>query len=286
MFYSLIDSHCHLQLPAYDADRASVLKGARAAGIGLIAVGTNFATSEAAVRLAEANPEGVWATIAVHPGHVHRPHHDESETTVPPTAEFFDRAIFEKLAASPKVVAIGETGLDYYRLAADEEMSLEQIKARQKENFISHLKFAKEKNLPLTMHVRDAHDDAYEILKSEGRGLRGVMHCFTGTVTEAERYLDLGFYISFTGVLAFPPKKGEEENALATVCRMVPAERLLVETDAPWLTPPPFRGQRNDPFKVRITAQAVARIRRTDLAEIEKITTANAIHLFNLAEPS
>jgi TatD DNase family protein len=105
-------------------------------------------------------------------------------------------------------------------------------------------------------------------------------------VTEAERYLDLGFYISFTGALAFPPKKGQEENALAPVCRLIPVNRLLIETDAPWLTPPPFRGERNDPSKVCLTAKAVARVRRTDLAEIEKITTANAIHLFNLAEPS
>ncbi len=287
MLYSLIDSHCHLQLAAYANDANAVLGNALEQGIGMIVVGTNLETSAAAARFAEAAGDGVWAAIAVHPGHTHRPHHDLEETSAAPTEEKFDAKAFAALAASPKVVAVGETGLDHYRIAADERHSIEDIKKKQQDNLIEHINFAKQRGLPLILHVRDAHEDALGILTEHGGSkLRCVMHCFTGTVTDAERYLELGYYISFTGALTYPPRKGRPENDLHPVARMVPADRLLVETDAPWLTPAPLRGRRNEPANVKAVAQALAALRGVSYEEIAEMTVKNTVKLFNLAKPA
>lgn len=268
-------------MAAYDADRADVVGRMREEGIGAIVVGTNLATSKAAVELAEAH-DGLWAAVAVHPGHTHKPHHDTSELAIAPQEEFFDEALFAKLVCSPKVVAMGETGLDFYRLPEGlDEQKL--IKEKQRENFSAHINFAKKRGLPLSLHVRDAYDDALSILKEE-KYFNGVMHCFTGNLTEAERFLDLGFYISFGGIVTFPPRRGAIENALDPVVRMVPTDRLLVETDAPWLAPAPLRGERNEPSKVRATARYIAKLRRMELDEIEQITKDNAVKLFHLAK--
>jgi TatD DNase family protein len=291
MSFKLFDSHCHLQLPAYgDAERAVIIEAARKSGLGFIAVGTNFLTSSAAVKLAEENPENVWASIAVHPGHVHAPHHDEQEFADPPTEEVFDAQKFMPLLSSGRVAAVGETGLDYYRLEAGAGRTVEDIKERQRRNFIAQITFAEEKGLPLIIHIRssaektsDAQDDALEILKQENV-TKGVMHCFSGTAEEAEKYLERGLHISFAGNVAFPPRKNEKENPLAVACRIVPDDRLLIETDAPWLSPPPLRGKRNEPANVKLVAEAIGRIRHQDSAEISRITAQNAIRLFSLAK--
>lgn len=285
MKFNLIDSHCHLQMAAFATDANAVLGNTLEQGVGLIVVGTNFLTSGDAVRLAEKTPEGVWAAIALHPSHVHNPHHTPDEVVEPPKEEKFDSGAYAKLAGSPKVVAVGETGLDYYRLEADGECSIDEIKKKQIDNFISHINFAKTMSLPLILHVRDAHDDALKILTEHGGNkLHCVMHCFSGTVTDAERYLDLGYYISFTGAITYPPKKGQLENALHSVVRMVPISRLLIETDAPWLTPAPLRGQRNEPANVKAVAAQIATIRGFSYEEVADNTVNNTFKLFNLAK--
>lgn len=252
----------------------------RDAHIAAITIGTDFATSEAGIRIAEKN-DGVWASIAVHPSHVHRPHHDKDEEKEPPLEEIFDAARFAELAIHPKAVAIGETGLDYYRLPQDEDEKKIVI-AKQRDNFERQIAFAKEHRLPLIMHVRDAAQDALAMLRGSGYG-QGVMHCFTGTSEEAEGFMELGFHISFAGIVTFPPRRGESENPLARTVRAVPMDRLLIETDAPWLAPAPKRGERNEPLGVQAVARAVASIKGADIGEIERITKENAIRLFRLA---
>jgi len=289
MIFNAIDSHCHLQLAAYDPDREAVMKKCRASGIGVIVVGTNKETSAAAVKLAEAHPDGVWASIAVHPNHIHAPHHDPQEVVVAPKEEFFEEEYFSKLAASKKVVAVGETGLDYYRLSETSEYPIAVVKEKQRENFLRHIVFAKNKDMALIMHVRDngdgeAYADALEIMRREyGGAARGVMHCFGGSQDDAKKCLELGLYLGIGGIVTFPPRKGRAENPLVEVVRLMPMDKLLLETDAPYISPLPKRGERNEPANVMIIAQKVAEIRGTSVAEIMRQTTENAVRLFNLA---
>lgn len=280
MTFRLIDSHCHLQMPAYDADRAELINAMAEDGLAAIVVGTNALTSRQAVELAEQHAN-LWAAIAVHPGHAHEPHHDKDETAEPPVEEIFDPQFFSVLAKSAKVVAIGETGLDYYRLPENEALR-KTIKSKQRECFVAQIRFAREHSLPLSLHVRDAHEDAWNILNEEGY-FNGVMHCFTGTEKDAERYVSAGFYISFTGAITYPPRKNETENPLVSVAKIVPLDRLMVETDAPWLTPVPLRGERNIPANVRLAAQKIAEIKNTTFEGIAEKSVKNTIKLFNLA---
>jgi TatD DNase family protein len=280
MKFSAIDSHCHLQAAAYAADLDIVLTRMKNAGVAAIAVGTNYPSSRAAVELAERRAD-VWASVAVHPGHVYEPHHDQMELAHPPEEEMFDEEKFASLLASSKVVAIGETGLDYYRLPEEESVRA-LIKERQRKNFIIQIRAAKARNLPLILHIREAHAEALEILREE-KYFNGVMHCFTGTVGEAREALSLGLYISFTGAATYPPKKGQTENPLHEVIRIVPQSRLLIETDAPYLTPVPHRGERNEPVNVLITAKKMAEIRGEGYVNILEVSLNNAVRLFNLA---
>jgi len=289
MRYSAIDSHCHLQLAAYDLDREAVIEKCRASGIGVIVVGTNKETSAAAVKLAEAHETGVWASIAVHPGHVYAPHHDRLEVAAPPKEEFFDEKYFAALASSPKVVAIGETGLDYYRLVETSEQPVAFIIKRQQENFLKHIAFSKKKKLPLIMHVRDngngeAYTDALTVLRREfAAPIHGVMHCFGGSLVEAKQCLELGLHLGIGGIVTFAPRKGQTENPLAEVVRSMPLDKLLLETDAPYISPLPKRGERNEPANVLIIAQKVAILRGDNVENILKTAANNAVQLFNLA---
>ena len=257
--HPLIDSHCHLDQLAYAADRAAVLARARACGVArLITVGAGgpLASNRAAVALAEEHPD-VHAAVAVHP-------HDAKDIADDTWTEL------RLLWAHPRVVAVGETGLDYYY-----EHSAPAVQRTQLRRFVRE---AGRAGLPLVIHCRDAFADLLPILHEEdAAAIGGVMHCFSGTRAEAEACLALGFHLSFSGIVTF-----KTADALRDVVRATPLDRLLIETDAPYLAPVPHRGKRNEPALVRQVAEEVARVLERDLAEVARVTTANAERVFRL----
>ncbi len=253
----IVDTHAHLDFEAFDADRAEVILRAREAEIGaIINVAIDRASSEASVALASEYPD-VWATVGVHP-------HDAASVTEEDYAELL------KLGKHPKVVAVGEVGLDYYRNLSPEE--------RQKEVFRDMLTLARELDLPLIIHTRAAGEDTLAVLREALREgpLRGVFHCFSGDVEMARQVLGLGFYISFCGNLTFKNSRAPE------VLKEVPLERLLLETDSPFLAPVPYRGKRNEPAYVRLTARKIAEVKGVPVSEVSAVTTRNAVELFGI----
>ncbi|MBN1140365.1 MAG: YchF/TatD family DNA exonuclease [Deltaproteobacteria bacterium] len=257
----LVDSHAHLDDPRFAEDLEAVLERAAEVGIvNILTVGGNLEGSRAAVALAERYPQ-VFAAVGIHP-------HD---------AKFADAAAFselEELARShPKVTAIGETGLDFFY-----DLSPRDVQERV---FREQLRMARRLHLPVIIHDRDAHDEIHRVLveESAGKPYRGVLHCFSGDREFARRCLDLGFYLSFAGPLTYP--KNEE---LRAVVAETPAERLLVETDCPYLAPQKHRGQRNEPAFVRITAEKVAKLKQLSMEDISRITCRNAERLFGIGE--
>jgi TatD DNase family protein len=258
----IVDSHCHLDFEDFRDDLPAILERARGAGIvAMVCVGSggDLATAERAVALAEKEPD-VFAAIAIHP-------HDASKVQ----PDFWPA--LEALARRPRVVGVGETGLDYYY-----DHSPRQT---QREVFVRFLELAVAVKRPVICHVRDAHEDAIDVLRAGPLpDAGGVIHCFSGNVGNARRYLDLGLYLSFSGVLTF--KKADDIRAAAAYA---PAERLLVETDAPYLAPVPHRGQRNEPSYVAKTLETLAQVRGISASRAAEATTANAFRLFNLGAP-
>ena len=190
--------------------------------------------------------------------------------------EEFDYDFYLNLAKNKKVVGIGECGLDYFRT------SDESLKEKQKEVFIKHLKLAKEANKPIIIHCRNAHDDLLKILHLAVKPPSGVMHFFTGTLEQAKKYIGLGFYISFSGVITFPPRKGEIVGAYDEIIKNIPLEKILVETDCPFVAPVPHRGKRNEPAYVKYVAQKIAEIRGVSFEKVTEQTTKNAKRLFGI----
>jgi len=255
----IVDTHAHLTLEGLRGEVAGVLARAREAGVGaVITVGIDPADSRAAVALAEAT-EGVWATVGVHP-------HDAAGLA---ESDLDDLA---SLTASPKVVAWGEVGLDFYRNRSPRE--------DQERWFREQVVRARELGLPLVVHDRDAHAETLAILRDEARGgLRGVFHCFSGDEAFAREVLDLGFHLSVPGTVTYP--KNEQ---LRRVVAAVPLERVLLETDCPYLAPQPVRGKRNEPAYAVHTAREVARIRGLELEDVARITTRASRELFGVGE--
>ena len=252
----LVDSHCHLALPEFDADRPAVLARAQAAGVrALVDVGIGPGSWERTLALAAAEP-GVWAALGLHP--------NEAET-----ADETTLSRLREVLAAPRVVAIGETGLDYHWQRA--------TPAAQRALFVAHLALARELDLPVIVHCRDAYDDMLATLAGEGRGTRGVLHCFAGSVEQAARGVELGYLISLAGPVTFKNAAG-----LRAVAAAVPADRLLIETDSPYLAPHPHRGTRNEPARVALVAAAVAAARGAPVAEVIAQTGRNAAALFGL----
>jgi len=256
---ALIDSHCHLDEARFDADREQVIARASAAGVTrMISIGASggMQANHDAIALAARHP-GIFATVGIHP--------HEASTVSPAVIEELAR-----LARGPKVVAIGETGLDYYYDHSP--------RPAQREVFRQSIQLARTLRLPVVVHLRDAYEDAVTILREESAAeTGGVMHCFSGDRAQAKSFLDLGFDISFSGVVTF--KNADELRAVA---HMVPADRFLVETDAPFLAPVPYRGKRNEPAYVVHTAAAVAGVRGQALEEIAALTRANTERRFRL----
>ena len=276
----LIDSHCHLHFPAYQDDLDAVLLRMREEQIWGVTVGTSAKTSEEGIRFSEEH-ETVFASVGYHPEHLTSSYHDPLEGPV----EGFSIEEIERLArSSSRVVAIGETGLDFFRI--DEGRDKEEAKRIQEESFRAQLQLACRLEKPLIIHCRDALTRLAEVVREErenGFAVEGVVHCFTGTWSEAQPLLDLGLHLSFTGIVTFPPKKNSDpELQVQRVIERMPIERLLVETDAPWLTPIPHRGEKNEPSYVEFVAQKVAELRGTSLEEIAQVTTQNARKLFKI----
>lgn len=252
----LIDSHAHLGLAQFDADRAAVLERARAAGVArIVEIGYDLATSRAAVALA-AQHASIYAVVGVQPNHV---------AALPD--DWLDQVRF--LAQQPKVIAIGEIGLDYYWNAAPADV--------QEACFRTQLDLARNLRLPVVIHSRDARDDTIRVLRDAAHGLSGVMHSFSGDWDYARACLDIGFHLSFSGPVTFP-----KAIDLHDVVRRAPLDRMLIETDSPYLAPHPFRGKRNEPAYVRLIAGRIADLRGMALDDLARVLWRNAEAVFGL----
>jgi len=251
----ITDTHAHVFWQSFDEDRAEVLRRAREAGVGrMVIVGTDRASSEASFALCADEP-GLYPTAGVHP-------HDAAGSDVE------TRAAIRALCERDDCVAVGETGLDYFKEYSPREAQLD--------NFRWHLELARELDKPVVVHCRDAHEDCMQLI-GEHPGVRGVMHCYTMGTEELPPYLEAGFHISFSGVVTYP--KNEPNRAAA---RAVPEERLLVETDCPFLSPQGKRGKRNEPALVVEVLRCVAAERGADFDALASVTSANAARLFGL----
>lgn len=249
------DTHAHLDDEKFDADREEIIEHIKSEGVSLVVnIGADMESSKTTVELAE-KYDFIYAAVGVHP-------YDEPDLT--------DDDILElrQLAKSEKVVAIGEIGLDYHFPDTDKE--------GQKEGFRKQIALAKELNLPYVVHDRDSHQDCYDIIKESGY-FRGVMHCFSGSSEFAKQMTDLGFYISFAGTVTFKNAKKVKEAA-----KTVPLDRILIETDCPYLSPEPNRGKRNNPANVRYTAEVLAEIKGISLDEMAKITMENGKRFYGI----
>ena len=282
-----IDIHCHLDSINYNEDREEVLARMKENKVGAITIGTDLESSKRAVEIAEKN-EQVWACIGVHPI-TSNTSSGASPSTSPTTGEVsaslplpayrrgrddspgevFNTEEFTKLIQSPKVVAIGECGLDYFRLKDESD------KERQKKLFIDQIEFAIKHNKPLMLHCRDAYRDVLNILEEYRGKVRGNCHFFAGSVEEAKGFLDLGFTMSFTGVITFSRDYDE-------VVRFLPLDSIMSETDAPFVAPVPFRGKRNEPSHVVEVVKKMAEIRGENVEVLKEVLVNNAKRVFNI----
>ncbi|MCG5054868.1 MAG: TatD family hydrolase [Myxococcales bacterium] len=254
----VIDTHCHLDFEDYAGELPEVLDRARRAGVNAfvcIGAGNDTRSARAAVALAAAEAD-VWAVVGVHP-------HDAASMTEADWAEL------EGLGKAARVVGIGETGLDYHYDQSP--------RAVQRDAYRRFLELARRLQRPVISHIRDAHEDAKQILTEAGRGHPGVIHCFTGERDDARAYLDLGQMISFSGILTFKNAEPIREAA-----RFTPLDRIVIETDAPYLAPIPYRGKRNEPAYVVETLKCLANLKQLDLETTARATTENARRLFGL----
>jgi TatD DNase family protein len=255
----LIDSHAHIQGDDYADEIETIIDRARHAGVEeIIVVGGagEMSSNTAAIALAESHPN-LYATVGMHP-------HDAKEVGDE------DLQKLKELTRNRKVIAVGESGLDYYYDHSPREV--------QRRVFAQFIRLARETALPIVVHERDAPRDAAQLLRSEGGGsLRGVIHCFTGDARAAREYLGLGFYLSFSGIITF-----KNAGALRQVAREAPLERILIETDSPYLTPVPYRGRRNEPAYVRFVAETVAQVKDISFDDVARVTTENVRSLFGI----
>lgn len=289
-----IDCHTHTQFAAFKDDYREVIARALEAGVTVVNVGTQRDTSARAVEIAHEFPNNVFATVGLHPIHTEKSYHDAQELGVPPNipnshelenkdseglsgftsrGEIFDYEYYKKLALDPKTVAIGECGLDYYRVTSD--MGYE-TREKQKEAFVKQIELAKDAQKPLMIHCRDAFSDLIEVLKVNKNRLNdkpGIVHFFTGTVENTKKLLDLGFYFTFGGVVTFARSYDE-------VVKMIPMDRILSETDAPYVTPEPYRGKRNEPAYVVYVVRKLAEIKGVSEEKMAEQIWMNARTVF------
>lgn len=275
----LIDAHTHAQFAVYGDKVDEVIRRALDEDIWLVNVGTQRDTSENAIEIAEKYPEGVYATVGIHPTHTSASHHDKKELgDTAEAAEFtkhgekFDHVAYKALAENKKVVAIGECGLDYFRLTEDS-------KDRQIAAFIEHLNLSNEVGKPLMIHCREAFKDLIDTLETHKDKLlpnkAGIIHFMSGTIEDALVLMEFGFSFSFGGVITFTKDYDE-------LVRRIGLERIVLETDAPYVAPIPHRGKQNEPAFVKFTAERLADILDTSLEKVAEATTQNARELFEI----
>ncbi len=275
--FPYVDVHTHVNLNAFAEDRDEVVLRTLEAGVAHINVGTQQDTSRAAVALAEKYDEGVYASIGLHPVHTAKSYHDEQEfgeeaKGFTSRGEEFDHDFYHTLALHEKVVAIGECGLDYYRLTED-------TLARQREAFSAQIALANEVKKPLMLHIRpgeggDAYKDAWEMLTAEAQ-VHGNVHFFAGNVEQASRFFDMGYTISVTGVITFTHDYDE-------VVRYAPLDMIHAETDAPYVTPVPHRGKRNEPHHVQSVVAKIAELKNMDVEKVRTQLRENARRVFGI----
>ncbi len=281
----LIDSHCHINFNTYREDAEEVIQRSLNKDIWLINVGAQYSTSARSIKIAEKYPQGVLAVVGLHPIHLIQ---DITETATFDYQEYkfttrqeeFDYQEYKDLAlSSKKVVGLGETGLDYYYF--DQlEITVRKAKEIQKKVFQGFIKMSQELNLPLVIHVRgskenpqDAYNDVIEIISNYD--FKGVVHCYGGNLEQAKKIIDQGLYLGFTGIITF--KKADQ---LRQIVKEIPLEKILVETDAPFLAPEPYRGKRNEPIYVVEVAKKVAEIKNLSFAQVAEQTFKNTQALF------
>jgi len=273
----LIDTHAHLNFNVFEDDADEVIRRSLDKGIWMINVGSHYTASKKAVEIAENYPQGIYASIGLHPINLDtglvKMKIDNTEGSRFEREFNYDK--YKELAKSKKVVAIGEIGLDYY-WRPKTTTKKELFKQKQKDLLLKELELAQELDLPVIFHCRMAHPDLIEILKNEASKIKkvGVMHCFTGNQQEAEEYMKMGFYLGFNAIIF--------KLNLKEVIKKTPLERILVETDCPYLSPPEFKKERNEPIAVKYIAQEIAKIKNLDYKEITEITTQNAKKLFKI----
>jgi TatD DNase family protein len=284
-----LDAHTHVQFSGFDADRDAVIQRALDAGVQkMIVIGTQKDTSRAAVALAEKYPDNVRAVIGLHPIHTSRSFHDAQELGGGDAAqaftsrgEVFDVDYYRALALDPTTVAIGECGLDYFHFNDDEPREV-QIE-KQKAAFLAQIQLAKDVKKPLMIHCRDAFADLIEFVRPHARELSpGVVHFFTGTPDDARRLLDMGFSFTFGGAITFPPRKGKTQGDYDEVIKLIPIDRIMSETDAPYVAPAPFRGKRNEPAYVVHVVARLAELKGVSTEEMKAQIEENARRVFGI----
>lgn len=280
MTQKYIDIHSHVNFKAFDQDRNEVIERALASDTWVINVGTQIDTSKKAVEMANGYQEGVYAIIGLHPIHTGASYHDEKELgeggkEFTSRGESFDKESYRKLLKDPKVVGIGECGLDYYRC---DEASI----AKQKKDFISQIELANEFNKPLMLHIRNnpedkkynAYRDALSLLKEYSK-VKGDVHFFAGTLEDAKGFVDFGFTLSFTGVITFTKDYDE-------VIKNTPLDMIMSETDSPYVTPIPYRGKRNEPSYVKEVVKRISEIKNIPELQVREAIIANAKRVFKI----
>lgn len=285
----LIDTHAHVNFSAYKEDGDEVVKRALDENIWMILVGSQWSTSKRAIEYVAKYDKGVYAAVGLHPSHLEEQQiKDENEIEFSTRKEDFDFDKYKELAENKKVVAVGEIGLDYYRIK--DGLEGDEIKYKQKQVFMEQLDLARQLDKPVIIHCRDAYSDLFDLLSLFSAGcascphacpgaggvpLRGVIHCFNGNLEEAKKFLNMGFYISFTGIITF-------SNQYDSVIKEIPLNKILVETDCPYLTPVPHRGKRNEPSYVKYIAEKIAGVKKISFEEVAGETTKNAKELFGI----
>jgi len=272
------DSHTHLNLSAFDKDRKEVIEKTLEQGVFMINIGTCYETSKKAVKIAQ-QYKSCWATVGLHPSHTIPMKIDKSELEVNNIVNISEAEIFngqfEDLLKQSRVVAVGECGLDYSYLKDFSEIDKTKYKKIQEEEFRKQIQSAKRFNLPLSLHVRDLYEEALAILEDEGYVGDAVFHFFTGRRDQAKKILQNGFHLGFSGVITY-------SEIMHGIIEDTPLERILIETDAPYVAPVPYRGNRNEPIYVKEMAKKIAQIKKLPLKKIEEVTFRNTKNFFRL----